>query len=86
MADNTHTSYEEIFKKIGQASSVLLQITSDVGEKINGILLTYHEPLESLAKHFSSMLDKVSRITIPLAEALVKGISATLSARYKLLA
>lgn len=48
MADNTHTSYEEIFKKIGQASSVLLQITSDVGEKINGILLTYHDPNSQL--------------------------------------
>jgi hypothetical protein len=86
MQRDPQSSYNEIFKKIGQATSVLLQITSDAGEKINGILQTYHEPLESLAKHFSSMLDKVSLITIPLAEALVKEISATLSARYKLLA
>lgn len=86
MADNTHTSYEEIFKKIGQATSVLLQITSEASEKIEGILQTYREPLENLAEHFSSMLDKISRITIPLTKTLAKRFSITLSERYQLLA
>jgi hypothetical protein len=86
MKSSPHSSYEEIFKKIGQATSVSLKILSDAGTKIEDIPRTYQKPLEDLAKHFSSMLDNVSRITIPLAETLVKGISATLSARYRLLA
>lgn len=86
MQSNPQSSYDEIFKKIGQATSVLLKIMSDAGEKIDGIIQTYREPLEDLAKHFSSMLDKVNQITIPLTESLVKGISETLSERYQLLA
>jgi hypothetical protein len=86
MQSNPQSSYEEIFKKIGQATSVLLQITSEASEKIEGILQTYREPLENLAEHFSSMLDKISRITIPLTKTLAKRFSITLSERYQLLA
>lgn len=63
-----------------------MQITSEASEKIEGILQTYREPLENLAEHFSSMLDKISRITIPLTKTLAKRFSITLSERYQLLA
>ena len=86
MQTNHRSSYEEIIKKIGQATSVSLKIMSDAGRKIDDTLQTYREPLDNLAKCFSSMLDNVSRITIPLSETLVKGISKTLSERYQLLA
>ena len=71
---------------MGQAIAAWEKTISHASIKINGVLQTYREPFEDLVNQFSTMLDKVSRITMPLTETLVKGISKSLSERYQLLA